>query len=312
MSYTFALTLQDIYNNWYAIIKSNENSTAYSRDTFILNKINEAQNKIVNWGLRNPITGEILQMINLPFTNWVQFYSSVQNDNLTADAVVWWTTLTITDTTNFATAWKLWIDWDITTYTGKTATQFTWVTWIWFAHLSWVTVRQLFSLPSDFWLLNRAFFKNKYLLVPVDQRDLINTVSVNTYNYNPFYLDNTTNINQNEYYYSIIDWIYFLPLTTNETAMQIKLEYDKRPTQLVAASPTTQTLAIPDDYALQTIPYIAFWAALIERGEADEWMKLTAAWFENVKVMNAFYNQQRQEGMFWARVRTSSDIKLNI
>ena len=309
----FTKTLQDVYNAWYAIIKSVENSSAYPRDTFILHKINAAQISIINWWLKNYLTWEILTKLNLQFNNSVQVYTSVSPTTSTADMTVWWTSISATDTTYYSSTWYLWVDWDIIAYTGKTSTSFTGVTGINFAHLSGVYVRQLHALPSDFWLLNRAWYKNKYILVPIDQRDLVNVTTFNQYNFNPQSINEFWNSFQwNEYYYSIIDGSYFLPIVPSEDSMMIKLEYEKSPTLLLAASPTTQTLAIPDDYSLQTIPYIAFAMAMAERWETDEAYRLQNIWFENVKQMYSYYNAHRQEMLFNQRVRTGSDIKLNI
>lgn len=308
MSFNFTKTLQDVYNTGYAIIKQPENSTSYDTTTFFLPKINEAQQDINNWWLINLSTWQTLDKISLPFNQSTQFYSSVINTSLTAVAVVWWTTLDAT-TTDYPTSWTLYIAWDIITYTWTSSTQFTWVTWINFAHESWKQIRLLFTLPTNFWQLNRIFYKNRFTLVSVDQRDLLSQDSFNRFNFfNDEYWDNL----RNEFYYSLIDWQYLLPLIPSETWKQIRFEFEKKPTQLVAGNASSQTLGIPDEYSLSTITYLSVSKMLIERWEADEWIKLNNIWFQNVKKMYDYYNTIKSELIYNQRVRTQKDWWLNI
>jgi hypothetical protein len=51
---------------------------------------------------------------------------------------------------------------------------------------------------------------------------------------------------------------------------------------------------------------------LMNRWEAQEWIKLASYWFNNVKSMYEFYATQKWELPFGQRVRTGSDSYLNI
>lgn len=97
--------------------------------------------------------------------------------------------------------------------------------------------------------------RSRYQLIGVDDRDLTTPVP-NSYIYR-FFFDrnyaNNTGLGM-EWYYSLLrgQYIFFLVPQTN--GQPISLEYQKKPTQLSA---TTDICTIPDDYALNTIPYMA-------------------------------------------------------
>lgn len=94
---------------------------------------------------------------------------------------------------------------------------------------------------------------------------------------------------------------------TNNQA--ISFDYQKAPTQLVD---TTDIVTIPDDYSLNTIPYMAVAEMLANRMEMEEAIRLNNFGFNNIKSMYQFYGTQRQELMYNQRVRTVSDGVLNV
>lgn len=82
-----------------------------------------------------------------------------------------------------------------------------------------------------------------------------------------------------------------------------------KPTQLVSP---TDILTIPDDYSLNTIPYMAVSEMLMNRGESEEGTRLNNFGFQNIKSMYQFYQTQRNELQYNQRVRTVSDGYLAI
>lgn len=66
----------------------------------------------------------------------------------------------------------------------------------------------------------------------------------------------------------------------------VSFEYQKAPTQMVNP---TDLITVPDDYSLNTIPYMAVAEMLANRMEMDEAMKLNNFGFNNIKSMYQFY-----------------------
>lgn len=102
---------------------------------------------------------------------------------------------------------------------------------------------------------------------------------------------------------------YILFLVAQLSGQPISIDYQKKPTQL---SDVTDVLTIPDEYSLNTIPYLAVSEMLANRGEMDEAIKLNNFGFQNVKSMYQFYDTQRQELNYNQRVRTVSDGSIAI
>ena len=72
----------------------------------------------------------------------------------------------------------------------------------------------------------------------------------------------------------------------------------------------TDLCTLPDDYVLNTVPYMAVSEMLANRGEMDEAIKLNNFGFNNIKSMMEFYQTQRTELMYNQRVRTVSDASI--
>lgn len=307
MAYTY--TLQDLYNTSYGIIAQWQDATAYPT-SLLLSFINKAQNDIAYWNVVNLSTNERLVKQSLTFLEKTAFYTTHNYSTLDEDAVVWATTLSCTNT--FSTSGYLWILGNIISYTGNDGTTISGIPTtgdnaIQFAFTGWMQVFQINTLPTDFWQLERAFLtvQNSYRqqLIGVDSRDLVNP-NPTSYLYQFFNTYNNYSGIGKEYYYSMIKGQYLLFLVAQLDWQPISIDYQKRPTQLVN---TTDTLSIPDDYALNTIPYMAVSEMLANRGELEEAMKLNNFGFQNIKSMYEFYASQRNELMYNQRVRSVSD-----
>ena len=109
-------TLQDLRDIGYAILREEEDTTAYPLVLMDM-LINSAQNRICNGTVVNPMNGQAVRKGQLPFLGTSAMYSNVTQTTLSAAATVGATTLSITDTTNFATAGSLYINGNVITYT---------------------------------------------------------------------------------------------------------------------------------------------------------------------------------------------------
>ena len=314
MSTTF--TLQEVYDSCYWIIAQGEDSTAYPT-SLLKTFINKSQNDICYGTIQNLSTNERLKKSALNFLEANQFYTSFNFATVTTLAVVWATTLTCTNTLN--SSGYIWINGDIISYSANDWTTISWIpaTWdysIQFAHTAGTQVFQLDELPTDYWQVSRIFLtlnnvKTRIELKWIDNRDLTAPVP-NSYIHRFFnergYSD--TSWVWKDWYYSILRGKFILYLVPQTNWQALSFEYQKQPTQLSA---TTDVLTIPDDYSLNTIPYMAIAEMMANRGEMDEAIKLNNFWFQNIKSMYEFYNSQRVELMYNQRVWTSSDWFFN-
>ena len=311
-------TLQHLYDVAYGIIAQGQDSTAYPL-TLMRSFLNKAQNDICYGNVQNLSTNERLEKQTLSFLNKNTFYTTHNYSTLSSDCVVGATTIAC-NSQNLATSWFLWINGAIISYTGNTGTSLTGVPTTWthsipFAFIWGTQVYQIDTLPTDFGQMTRAFLtlnttKYRTQLVPVDERDLASPIP-NSSIYRFFFdrsYSNSTGLGM-EWYYSILNgsFVFFLVPQTN--LQPISFDYQKAPVQL---SLPADTLTIPDEYALNTIPYMAVSEMMANRWEMDEAIKLNNFWFNNIKSMYQFYQSQRWELQYNTRVRTSSDGFFNV
>ena len=105
--------------------------------------------------------------------------------------------------------------------------------------------------------------KFRTALVGIDDRDL-NSPIPNSSIYRFFFdrsYSNSTGLGM-EWYYSLLRGKYIFFLVPQTNSQPISFEYQKAPTQLSA---TTDICTIPDDYSLNTIPYMAVAEMMINR-----------------------------------------------
>lgn len=281
--------------------------------------INKAQNDICYGNLQNPTTNERLDKQGLTFLQKVQFYTTHNYTTLSADAVAGATTLSMVST-SLASSGYIWINGAIISYSGNTGTTLTGIPTtgeyaIPFAFISGTQVYQVDALPTDFGQLSRAFLtmsttRYRSQLVGIDDRDLASPQPYSAA-YRFFFDRSFTNSSGvgMEWYYSLLRGSFVFFLVPQTSGQPVSFEYQKKPTQLSA---TTDVLTIPDDYSLNTIPYIAVAEMYMNRGESEEGMRLANFGFNNVKSMYQFYATQKGELPFNTRVRTGSDSYLNI
>jgi hypothetical protein len=93
-------TLQDLRNQAYGILKTNESATAYP--TILMDSfLNKAQNDICIGNLKNIKTGEILMKPQLNFLNKDTFYKSVTRSTISQAFVAGATTVFTSSTSSF-------------------------------------------------------------------------------------------------------------------------------------------------------------------------------------------------------------------
>lgn len=309
-------SLQNLYDTCYGIIAQWQDSTAYPT-SLLLSFINKAQNDICYGNVVNLSTNERLEKQALTFLESSVTYASQPYATLSANAVAGATTLTCPNT--FPSSGYAWINGDIISYTGNNGTTLTGIPTtgtgaISFSWIAWTRVFAMNALPTDFWQLSRALLTIsnspiRRALIGIDSRDLSNPVP-NSFLYQFLNSNFNSNFLQGEGYYSIIRGQYFFPLLGQITANSpISFEYQMKPTQLVSP---TDILTIPDDYSLNTIPYMAVSEMLMNRGESEEGTRLNNFGFQNIKSMYQFYQTQRNELQYNQRVRTVSDGYLAI
>lgn len=309
MSNLATKTLSDIRTICYGVLKQPEDCAAYPYsllDTFI----NKAQNDFCYGNLTNLLTKEKLQKQNLEFLNKRSFFTSVQRNTISADAVTGATTLTMSDSSTFAASWAVWINGNVITYTANTGTQLTGCSGIAFDFPSGTKVFQLYSLPTDFGQMTEAYYTSgptaqEIRLIGFDLRDY-REPSLNQFIYR-FYTDDF-NFYQSELYYTIVDGTYFLPFMP-QSDNAIRFEYQKNPTALSAAS---DVCIIPNSYVLNIVPYFATSEMLFNRWEPDLAVPLNNYGFENARNAYRYYQTQTKENIYNQKVRTASDGRINI
>lgn len=301
-----ATTLQNLRNIFYSILREEEDTSAYPLVLVDL-LLNAAQQRICMGNIVNPLTKEQLKKWQLPFIQTDKFYTSVQTTYLNAVAVVWWTTLDV-DTTNLATSWVVFIWGNVITYTGKSATQLTWCSNILFAHEAGSEVTVLYTLPTDYASIINVTRDNKQKVewkLYDDVFEDLNSYKRPVYPTNQQY--NFTNYSKP--FYTIKDDDYIILWNLNDWDKSIRVRYEKLPTTMSAGS---DTATISNDiFAQTTIPYIAVWEILYNRGEEWRAAELINFWIGQVKEMYTYYNQASFEKQSGVQYKMSK-WKLNI
>jgi hypothetical protein len=94
-------------------------------------------------------------------------------------------------------------------------------------------------------------------------------------------------------FYSIIDNKYLALYQLEENNKPILLRYERKPETMVNS--TDEVIIDNDEFALATIPYIAVWEMLYNRGEEQRWAELLNFWLGQLQEMYAYYNNSTYE-----------------
>lgn len=96
-------TLEDLREIGYNLLREEQDTSAYPLVLMDM-MLNSSQTRICNGTVVNPINQQAVRKGKLSFLDTSEFYSNVNVTTLSADTTVGATTLSITDTTDFASA----------------------------------------------------------------------------------------------------------------------------------------------------------------------------------------------------------------
>jgi len=262
-----ALTLIDIQNAVYAMLREDSNSTSAYPPSFINTKINAAQYRICAGTIVDP-QGMAIKKLKLPFLFKQAFYANIASVALTADTTIGATSLSVDDTTNYPTSGYLWIQNNIVTYTGKTSTTFTGVTGVLYAFLSGTRVYPIFALPTDYMNALSLQYNNAFPLEYVDENEIYQLVNSIKVGYNPYvqsgYVQNgMATMARRRAFYSILQGLYIAPFYLDNSVGMFNLSYEMLPTAMVVDS--DPTVITNDTLALDAISNLAVADVLFDR-----------------------------------------------
>lgn len=306
-------TLQDLRDTFYDILRETEQDSSAYPLTLVDLLINAAQQKIVAGRVINPINWQEARKGVLHFLNQDVYYTNIKSTYLTADTTVWATTLYSDPTWYSATGGKLYLWWQIATYTGidTVAKTFTGVSGIIFAHPAGTQVSPAYDLPTDYSSIINVTYNNKIKL-PAKQYDDI-FEDLNSFKGSNFQRMNVTSMYESPYrvkpFYTIKDSAYLILYQLNDTWYPIHVRYEKLYSPMVAAS---DTCTIDDDtLARTTIPYLAVAEMMFNRWEEQRAGELFAFAVAQCKILYSRYNDTSFESQNWVQYRMGK-WKLNI
>ena len=149
VSSSSTLTLSNITDKIFKKMWIKSDSTVFDRSDIVIPKLNLIIGDICAWQVTNILNPEITyKSWFLRFLAKKFFFKTKSPVKLTTSTSGW--TISF-DTTDFETSWNVIINEDIITYTWKTSTQLTWVTWLSYNHDEWSIAEQVFELPTNAW-----------------------------------------------------------------------------------------------------------------------------------------------------------------
>ena len=305
-------TLQDLTDIGYDILREEENVSAYPL-IFMQQLMNTASLRIANWTIKNPFTGIMIQKGVLPFLRNDKFYATVSPVTTTIALVAWGTTITVWDTTNYPSTGFLYIGWFITPYTGKTSTEFTWCDPIPFPFEWGTQVSIVYELPTDYGTAINVVYNQWAKIEPIQYDDIFERL--NSYKQSNGSYNSNNRFNTNWYaskpFYAIKDSQYIIVYQINANNIPLLLRYEKTPATMVNV---TDECFIPNiTYAKATIPYLAIWEMLYNRGEEARASNLINFALWQVEEMYKFYNNTSMEDPSGTQYRVAKSPRyLNI
>lgn len=304
-----AVTLQNLRDIFYWILRENENTSAYPlvlADSFI----NLAQKKICRGKVVNPLKNDEVIKWQLAFINKEVVYENVAVVYATDDAVSWATVIEA-DTTEFQTTGSLYINGYVVTYTGKTSTTFTGCSGVISDILSGTQISICYALPSDFASSINLIYNNKVKVRCVLYDDIFEELN----NYKLWDAQYYNNVNTNSTYpsvqpfYTIKDDQYLILFNFNSSGTLFKLRYQRNPDSMSESTDTC--LITDDDYAKSTIPYLAVGEMLYNRWEEQRAADIINFALGNIREMYSHYNKSSLESISWTKYKVGKSM-LNI
>ena len=289
-----AVTQAELREIFYDILRETEgDATAYPTNLANL-FLDSSQLRICSWQVTNPINRDTARKGQLPFINEDVFYSNITTTTLSVQTSVWATELDVADTTNFPTAWNLYIAGNIVTYTWKTSTQFTGCTNVKFAFKAWVEVSIAFEMPSDYMSVINITYNNRFKLPQKLYDDIFE--DLNKYKWSHYERNNNVSIQWNTYrvspFYTIIDNQYLVIFNLNDPEWSIFMRYEKVPPEM---SDSQWPIIDNDIYAKTTIPYWAVAEMLFNRWEETRAAEIISFAMWQIREMYNYYNNRSYE-----------------
>lgn len=306
-------TLQDLRDTFYDILRETEQDSSAYPLTLVDLLINAAQQKILAGRVINPINGQEARKGILHFLNQDVYYTNIKSTTTTADLTVWATTIPADPTWYSVTGGKLYLGWQIATYTwiDTVAWTFTGVSGIVFAHIAGTQISPAYDLPTDFSTIINVTYNNKIKL-PAKQYDDV-FEDLNSFKGSNFQRMNVTSMYESPYrvkpFYTIKDSQYLILYQLNDTWYPIHVRYEKTNSQMTTAA---STCTIDDDtLARTTIPYLAVAEMMFNRWEEQRAGEIFAFAIAQCKLLYSRYNDTSFESQNWVQYRMWK-WKLNI
>lgn len=282
-----AVTLSDLTTAFYDILRESGASSAYPQN-FAELLLNAAQQDICSGRVINPITRDEARKWDLYFLNTEAYFSNTKWTYTTADLTIWATTI-YADTTSYPSTWNLFIGGNIVTYTGTTATSFTWCSNVLFARPSGTNISFAFTLPTDFSTIINVTYNNKFKLPAKKYDDIFE--DLNQYKWSNYQRNNIPSMYTSPYrvrpFYTIKDAAYLLIYQLNDVWYPIQMRYEKlAPTMTSSVWPIIDN----DTYAKMCIPPLAVWNMLYNRWEEGRAAQVLQYAIANIRQMYSYYN----------------------
>lgn len=261
-----SVTRAQLIAKTYYLMNEPEDSSTYDRDVYVIPKIDAVIKQVCKWLYKDVRNEVIYKWWDVLFLRKKVPYTQITPTATTSAIAL--TDVTISaDTTNYPATGKLFIEWDVITYTWVTGTAFTWVTWIQTTHLAWIRCELMFALPTDYW----KDFMVKY------------------------YTDTQENelVNQDFRYITATDY-YCIVWDSTSRALRISAwpwtywfwYYQIVPSMTLDSS----TCIIPDDeYALEMIPSICAWELLYQTEESTQAIQQLSIWYSKLQMFYSEY-----------------------
>lgn len=214
----------------------------------------------------------VYQCGNLSFREKNIFYTNIPTTTLTD----WVETSDVTisfDTTNFPTSGAIYVWGEIITYTGKTSSTVTGVSWLLTTHIAWDTVYALYSLPSD---ITKPFSLNR-IDYDWNRRDID-------------YQDSRYPASHFEYFSVVTSntWVNYILLRSDSTNDKLLFTYFAASTDMDEDS---DICVIPDEY-VEVVSALTAWELNWKMSETAEAQTQLRKAYAMINEMFGYFNDK--------------------
>lgn len=264
-------TFQDIIIETYALLWEPSDWTSdYDEATRVKPRINDVLNRICKGNVRNLVNQQRIMAGELPFLKRDAFIQSVQPKAIQTAITISSTQIEL-DTTDYLTSGSILLWQDIISYTGKTATELTGVSWINISHNWWEKAYQLYPLPNNISLPFTLFVLDRN----GEQKEV-------------WYVDYRYPTDAHFFYTILTDnsWANFLHIR-DDSDRRYKMVYYVNSVLLVNSWDISP---IPDPYSTSVIAPIVAGELLWDTEELEDAQSKLSRWYANLVEMYDYYN----------------------